>query len=234
VTIRGTNVSLLPGNPYALDPGDYVQLCIQDQGTGIKREHLKKVFDPYYTTKQKGSGLGLAVAYSIVARHDGQLTVDSTLGWGTTFTLLLPASQQLQKAVTQSVDGLITGSGRILVMDDEDFIRELASMMLQKMGYDVALAEDGRQAVALYRKALEVGQPFSAVILDLTIPGGMGGKETVHQLLALDPDVRAIVSSGYSNDPVMANYASYGFCAAVKKPYLVQEMSQVLNTIIKK
>jgi PAS domain S-box-containing protein len=234
VTIRGTNVSLLPGNPYALDPGDYVQLCIQDQGTGIKREHLKKVFDPYYTTKQKGSGLGLAVAYSIVARHHGQLTVNSMLGEGATFTLLLPASERAQATNTQAPVGLMVGSGRILVMDDEDFIRELATAMLKKMGYDVALAEDGRQAVALYRKALEVGQPFSAVILDLTIPGGMGGKETVHQLLALDPDVRAIVSSGYSNDPVMANYASYGFCAAVKKPYLVQEMSQVLNTIIKK
>ena len=234
VTIRGLNISLAPGNPYALDPGDYVQLCIRDQGTGIKQEHLKKVFDPYFTTKQKGSGLGLAVAYSIIARHDGQLTVDSTLGEGTTFTLLLPASQRAQAIKTHAPDGLVVGSGRILVMDDEDFIRELVSVMLPKMGYDVALAQDGHAAVDIYKDALEARNPFDAVILDLTVPGGMGGKETVRRLSALDPNVRAIVSSGYSNDPVMANYASHGFCGAVKKPYLVQEMSQVLNTVIKK
>ncbi|MGD9310780.1 MAG: PAS domain S-box protein, partial [Desulfosarcina sp.] len=233
VTVKGFNVSLMPGNPYALDPGDYVQLSIQDQGTGIKRAYLKKVFDPYFTTKQKGSGLGLAVAFSIIAQHDGQLTVDSTLGEGTTFTLLLPASQRPQTANTQAPEGLITGSGRILVMDDEDFIRELASMMLQKMGFEVTLAEDGQQAVALYREALDAGSPFDAVILDLTVPGGMGGKETMRQLSAVDPRVRAIVSSGYSNDPVMANYADYGFRAAVRKPYLVQEMSQVLDEVTK-
>ncbi len=233
VGIRGMNVSLAPDNPYALDPGDYVQMSIQDQGTGIKKEYLKKVFDPYFTTKQKGSGLGLAVAYSIIARHDGRLTVDSTLGQGTTFTLMLPASQQAQADDTQSSASLKVGSGRILVMDDEDFIRELALVMLQKMGYVVALAEDGRQALAMYREALEADKPFDAVILDLTVPGGMGGKETMHQLSAVDPHVRAIVSSGYSNDPVMANHADYGFCAAVKKPYLVQEMSHVLYDVLK-
>ena len=118
-------------------------------------------------------------------------------------------------------------------MDDEDFIRELASVMLHKMGYYVTLAADGQAAVHIYKEALETDKPFDAVILDLTVPGGMGGKETVQQLTALDPNVRAIVSSGYSNDPVMASYASYGFCGAVKKPYLVQEMSRVLNAVIK-
>jgi PAS domain S-box-containing protein len=234
VTIRGMNTSLALGNPYALDPGDYVQLSIRDQGTGIKREHLKKVFDPYFTTKQKGSGLGLAVAYSIITRHDGQLTVDSTLGEGTAFTLLLPASQRTQAANNHVPEELIMGRGCILVMDDEDFIRELASAMLHKMGYDVVLAKDGQQALALYREAMETGKPFDAVILDLTIPGGMGGKETMRRLSELDPNVRAIVSSGYSSDPVLAKHARYGFCGAVKKPYLVQEMSQVLNTVIKK
>ncbi|MGD8267993.1 MAG: PAS domain S-box protein, partial [Desulfobacterales bacterium] len=233
VTIRGMNVSLAPGNPYALDPGEYVQLSIRDHGAGIKKTYLKKVFDPYFTTKQKGSGLGLAVAYSIIARHDGQLTVDSTLGEGTTFTLLLPASQQRQKDDTHAPDGLIVGSGRILVMDDEDFIRKLVSEMLQKMGYEVALAEDGQQALALYRQALDAGKPFDAVILDLTVPGGMGGKETMRQLAAVDPHVCAVVSSGYSNDPVMANYSDYGFNAAVKKPYRVQEMSRILHNVIK-
>ncbi len=232
VAIRGENISLASGNSYALDPGDYVQLSIRDQGMGIKTEYLKKVFDPYFTTKQKGSGLGLAVAYSIVARHDGQLTVDSTLGEGATFTLLLPASQRAQTASSQAPDGLMTGSGRILVMDDEDFIRELASVMLQKMGYEVALAEDGQQALALYRDALEAARPFDAVILDLTVPGGMGGQETMRQLTTVDPHVRAIVSSGYSNDPVMANHTDHGFRAAVKKPYRVQEMSRILREVI--
>ncbi|MDJ0802423.1 MAG: PAS domain S-box protein [Desulfobacterales bacterium] len=233
VTIRGMNVSLAPANPYALDPGPYVQLSIRDQGAGIKRAYLKKVFDPYFTTKQKGSGLGLAVAYSIIARHDGQLTVDSTLGEGTTFTLLLPASQLRQKGNSHAPDGLIVGSGRILVMDDEDFIRKLVSKMLEKLGYEVALAEDGQQTLALYRQALDAGKPFDAVILDLTVPGGMGGKETMRQLAAVNPHVRAVVSSGYSNDPVMANYIDYGFKAAVKKPYRVQEMSRILHKVIK-
>ena len=234
VAIRGMNISLAPGNPYALDPGDYVQLIIRDQGAGIKREYLKKVFDPYFTTKQKGSGLGLAVAYSIIARHDGQLTVDSTLGEGTTFTLLLPAARRTQAVNAQAPVDLMVGSGRILVMDDEDFIRELVSMMLNTLGYEVALSEDGQQALVMYREALDAGSPFDAVILDLTVPGGMGGKETLRQLAAIDPHVCAIVSSGYSNDPVMADHIHFGFRAAIKKPYLVQELSQVLNKVIKK
>ena len=216
-----------------LDSGEYIQLSIRDQGMGIKTAHLKKVFDPYFTTKQKGSGLGLAVAYSIIAKHNGQLTVASTLGKGTTFTILLPASEHAKVAAIKTNHQLTLGSGRILVMDDEDFIRDLAATMLEKMGYDVALAEDGQRALAMYREALETDKAFHAVILDLTVPGGMGGKETMQQLLSIDPDVRAIVSSGYSNDPVMAGYASYGFYGAVKKPYLVQEMSQILNEVIK-
>ncbi len=232
IVIKGSNISLAPSNQYALYPGKYIHLSISDQGSGIKKEYLKKVFDPYFSTKQKGSGLGLAVAYSIISKHDGQLTVDSTLGEGTTFTLLLPASEDPQVTDTDLQHGLVIGSGSILVMDDEDFIRDLASVMLLKIGYKVALAEDGEAAIKLYREALEAGKKYDAVILDLTIPGGMGGKETLSQLKALDPGVRAIVSSGYSNDPVMANHTQFGFCDAVKKPYLIQEMSQVLHTVI--
>jgi CheY-like chemotaxis protein len=161
------------------------------------------------------------------------LTVASTLGEGTRFTVLLPASASEVARAKKAHQGLIVGSGRILVMDDEDFIRDLALAMLKKMGYDVALARDGQTAVAMYGEAFKTENAFDAVILDLTVPGGLGGKEALHQLKALDPDVRAIVSSGYSNDPVMANYAHYGFRGAVKKPYLVQEMSRVLNEVIK-
>ncbi|MGD9331402.1 MAG: PAS domain S-box protein, partial [Desulfobacterales bacterium] len=232
VSIEGVNVTLPPDNPFALNPGRYIQLSIRDEGMGIHRDHLKKVFDPYFSTKQKGSGLGLAVAYSIIAKHDGQLTVDSKLGEGTTFTLLLPASESAEGMATEAGTGFMMGSGRVLVMDDEDFIRELAKAMLGKMGYEVELAQDGQAAVKMYANALAAGVPFDAVILDLTIPGGMGGKEALGHLLTLDPNVRAIVSSGYSNDPVMANHTNYGFCGAVHKPYLVQEMSQVLKAVI--
>jgi PAS domain S-box-containing protein len=233
VSIKGANVTLPPDNPYALEPGNHIQLSFQDEGIGIHPEHLKKIFDPYFTTKQKGSGLGLAVAYSVIAKHDGQLTVDSKLGQGATFTILLPTSKGTHVIDAVETRGLIAGRGRILVMDDEDFIRELVSVMLPKMGYDVVLAQDGQAAIDIYKEELEVGNPFDAVILDLTVPGGMGGKETVRRLRALDPNVRAIVSSGYSNDPVMANHARYGFCGAVKKPYLIQDMSQLLNSVIK-
>ena len=230
--VRAVNVALASGNPYALEPGDYVQLTVKDEGLGIQPAHLKKVFDPYFTTKQKGSGLGLAVAYSIILKHSGQLSVESKLGEGSQFTILLPGATDFEVTTQDGQHGLIAGKGRILVMDDEDFVRDLAAAMLGKMGYEVVLAEDGHAAVAIFDRAMDAGQPFDAVILDLTIPGGMGGQETLIELMKLDPDVKAIVSSGYSNDPVMANHAAHGFKDAVKKPYLVQEMSRVLHDVI--
>jgi PAS domain S-box-containing protein len=232
IVVRAVNIHLASDNPYALEPGNYIRLIIQDQGAGIQPAHLKRVFDPYFTTKQAGSGLGLAVAYSIIAKHDGRLSVDSTLGEGTTFTILLPASQSIQASHEADNPALLPGAGSVLVMDDEDFVRDLAAMMLEKMGYEVALAKDGQATVDMYDHAIGAGRPFDAVILDLTIPGGMGGQETLRRLMDLDPDVKAVVSSGYSNNPVMANYAAYGFKGAVKKPYLVQEMSRVLHDVI--
>ena len=234
IRIQGANVNLAAANAYALAPGKYIELSIRDEGIGIHPEYRKKIFDPYFTTKQKGSGLGLAVAYSIIAKHDGQLTVESQLGQGTTFTLMLPAVMGSQLAQSDPTRQLVAGSGRVLVMDDEDFIRDLATAMLRKMGYEVTVAPDGQAAVSIYQEALEAGRTFDAVILDLTVPGGMGGKDTLQQLKSLDPTVKAIVSSGYSNDPVMANHSRFGFCAAVKKPYLVEEMSRVLDTVIKR
>jgi two-component system cell cycle sensor histidine kinase/response regulator CckA len=234
IWVRGKNVHLTQGNPLALAQGTYIQVAVQDKGTGIHPDHLEKLFDPYFTTKQKGSGLGLAVAYNIILKHDGQMTVDSTLGEGTTFTILLPATAIDSQAHTERDEAIVTGQGRVLVMDDEDTIRKLAVVMLTKLGYEVVVAEDGQTAVDLYRTAIGEGRRFDAVILDLTIPGGMGGKEAVNHLIAMDQNVRAIVSSGYSSDPVLANYPRYGFCGAVKKPYLVQEMSRVLNTVTKR
>jgi nitrogen-specific signal transduction histidine kinase len=232
IWIRGVNVRLAKGNPFALSPGSFVKMTVRDQGMGIHPDYIKKVFDPYFTTKQKGSGLGLSAAYNIVAKHDGQLTVDSELGEGTTFTILLPASTISPKTYDEKREEIVTGQGRVLVMDDEDYIRELASAMLSKLGYEVAAAKDGQIAVDLYKQAIDEGSPFDAVILDLTVPGGMGGKETIKRLNEIDKNVRAIVSSGYSNDPVISNYTHYGFRGAVQKPYLLQEMSQVLRSVI--
>ncbi len=232
ITIRGANETFASGNPYALEPGNYTCLSIQDQGMGIKPDYLKKIFDPYFTTKQKGSGLGLAVAYSIINKHDGQLSVVSKLGHGTTFTIRLPASESTVISPRTVPEKMTDGSGRILVMDDEEFIREVAANMLTKMGYDVDLSKDGQSALDLYAKALTDGRPYDAVILDLTVPGGMGGKETIRELKKLHPEVRAIVSSGYSTDPVMADPNRFGFYGTIKKPYLVQDMSAVLNKVI--
>ncbi len=232
VGVRGENVVLAAKNHLALPPGPYLRLTVQDAGTGIPPEHLRKVFDPYFTTKQKGSGLGLAVAHSIIEKHAGKLSIDSALGVGTTIHIHLPAARGPAALPLPTTDDLIRGKGRILVMDDEEFIRTLARDMLSTLGYTVTTTRDGEGAVARYDDARDAGQPFEAVILDLTVPGGMGGKETIAQLRERDPTVKAIVSSGYSNDPVIANYARYGFMAAVKKPYRLQEISKALHALL--
>ena len=234
ITVSGENETLTSRNAFALEEGDYVKIVIRDRGTGIKKEYLKKVFDPYFSTKQKGSGLGLAVAFSVIDKHRGRIDVESDIDSGTTFTIYLPAAYEMASRPQAAVSKLAVGANRrLLVMDDEDFIRKLARQMLEKMGYSVEVSEDGEEAVAKYNLALESGDPFDAVILDLTIPGGMGGKETLNAMLELDPDVKAIVSSGYSNDPVMADYGRFGFRQAIHKPYRIQEMSAALKEILK-
>ena len=234
IQVRGENIHLSPTNELALTEGDYVKLTIQDQGIGITKQHIKKVFDPYFTTKQKGSGLGLTVVYAIIDKHKGRITADSELGSGTTFTIYLPGFHGMEPEPEAPTPLIEAGVGKILVMDDEDFIRELSSDMLTEMGYTATVARNGEEAIHSYKEALEAGQAFDAVILDLTIPGGMGGKETIKALLEIDYDVKAIVSSGYSNDPVMANYSQYGFRNALKKPYRIAEMSEALNSVLEK
>ena len=229
--IRSENISLSADNEFSLPAGPYLRTSFRDHGVGIGPDHLPKVFDPYFSTKQKGSGLGLTVAYSIVDKHNGRLTVESELGHGTTFTIYLPASE---KPASQSIDemtSLFIGKGKILVMDDEKFIREVAIHMLTKIGYEVAVADDGNQAVEMYRQAQQSGEPFDMVIMDLTVPGGMGGKEAIQKLKKLDPNVKALVSSGYSNDPIMSNFRDHGFQGVVKKPYRIQDMSDALRSI---
>ncbi len=234
IQVRAESTLITPESRVALKPGTYALLTIQDHGIGIKAQHIKKIFDPYFTTKQKGSGLGLAVAYSVIDKHDGQITVESQIGVGTTFHIYLPSVSSSDDPMIDDAPDIETGSGRILVMDDEDFIRELAEEMLVTVGYEVGSAKNGEEAIALYQAEMTAGRPFDVVILDLTVPGGMGGQEAMKHLLATDPQVKAIVSSGDSNDPIMANFKSYGFQGAVQKPYRVQDLVAVLNSVLKK
>jgi PAS domain S-box-containing protein len=231
ISITGKNIANGSGKGIALIPEQSVRITIVDHGTGIKKEYVDQIFDPYFTTKQKGSGLGLAVVYSIIERHDGYVTVDSEPGIGTTFNIYLPASPESAIKDTNSDKTMASGSGYILIMDDEEFIRTLVAEMLKKMGYEFTFAKDGAEVLEKYEQAMKSDRPFDAVILDLTVPGGMGGKETIAKLSKMDEHVKAIVSSGYSNDPVMSNHLNYGFLCAVRKPYEIKELSDALKKL---
>ncbi len=231
--IFAENVEIEEEGVTGLRQGKYVNISIRDRGVGIPQGHLSRIFDPYFTTKQKGSGLGLTTSYSIISRHDGHIAVESEMGAGTTFNIWLPASEK--KALDEEPDWEehVKGSGRILFMDDEKNIRRFVKNMLEQMGYEVQLASDGAEAVELYRKALEEGRRYDAVIMDLTVPGGMGGKQAVRELLKIDLGVKAIVSSGYSTDPIMAEYKRYGFRRVIEKPYRIKDLNEVLKKSIK-
>jgi two-component system cell cycle sensor histidine kinase/response regulator CckA len=213
-----------------VNPGRYIRISITDQGIGIAKDQFLNIFDPYFTTKQEGSGLGLATTYSIIKKHDGHITVESKLGEGTTFHIYLPASD---KAVPEKEEiKLIKGHGRILVMDDEVALKKMIGRMLQKLGYESEFAKDGAEAIEMYKAAMKSGMPYDAVILDLTIPGGMGGKEAIKKLLKIDPEVKAIVSSGYSDDPVLANFQEYGFKGMMPKPFETLSLGKVLHEVL--
>lgn len=230
--VRAANVDAYSATQLGLRSARYVEVSIRDTGVGIAAKDLPHIFEPYYTTKKSGSGLGLAVAYSVVRRHDGEIKVESAPGQGTTFHIYLPAADEQPVPEPGKPEEPVAGQGRILVMDDEEAIRMLATAALSRLGYEVETAADGAEAVELYRKAMVQKRPFSAVILDLTVRGGMGGGEAIRRLRDLDHNVKAIVSSGYSEDAIMANYREHGFVAAVEKPYRLQELSRVLQDVI--
>lgn len=213
--------------------GRFVRISFADEGTGIPDKHLPKVFDPFFTTKRKGSGLGLATSFSIVQNHGGHIRVESSLGEGTTFHVYLRASDKPVEPPKTPPAKNIRGHGRVLLVDDEEIIRRSAGGLLRRLGYEVDMAEDGSAAIRLFRRAVKENRPFDAVIMDLTIPGGMGGEDTVQELKKIDPAAKVVVSSGYSNDAVLSRYEEYGFCAAVTKPWRVEELSEALERAIK-
>jgi len=226
--VSARNVELRAGERPALPAGEFVEICFQDSGVGMPPELLPRIFDPFFSTKQQGSGLGLATVHSIIHKHEGTIDAESAPGKGSLFRILLPASEHtlIQLAGDTSVQAHATG--RILLMDDEEFVRSLAAETLGNFGYETALAREGREAIELYARARREGRPFSLVILDLTVPGGMGGLETAQQLMNIDPEAKLVVSSGYSNDPVMCDPGAYGFKARINKPYLRNELADTV------
>jgi PAS domain S-box-containing protein len=216
----------------SLEEGNYVKVSIKDHGIGIPGEHLPKIFDPYFTTKQHGSGLGLATSYAIINKHRGNITVDSKLGHGTTFHLFIPEAGEKKPEQAPPRAFPLNGEGRILVMEDDETLRDVASSILHTLGYTTRTAKDGKEAVACYEAARKAGEPFDAVIMDLTVPGGMGGKEAVGMLLQIDPGAKVIVTSGYSNDDCIANYKAYGFSGVVPKPYNLKQLGEEIGKLV--
>ncbi len=234
IQITCKNIDPLQAKGIAL-PRDkkFVEVTITDSGIGMPANVIDRIFDPYFSTKQKGSGLGLAICHSIITKHDGYVSVKSTPGVGSTFTLYIPAStHQEEKEKREEAIEIYTAKAKVMIMDDEQMVRDVTKAMLIRLGHEAVLAQDGAEALKLYKEHYDSDEPIDIVIMDLTIPGGMGGQDAVRELLAFDPDAKVIVSSGYSNDPIMANYQKHGFCATIVKPYQVNELEMIINKVI--
>lgn len=231
VEILGENVALLEENTFSLPAGRYVHISVADEGKGIPRDLVEKIFEPFFTTKTKGSGLGLAITYAIIKKHAGGIYVHSTPNMGTTFHIYLPASERVFSPVVEKNMQSFKGSGRILLMDDDFLIQKMLKRVLTTAGYLVTVVETGECAVDTYLSALDE-KPFDAVIMDLTVPGSMGGKGAIQRIREIDPEVRAIVTSGYATNPVMAEYEAYGFKARVKKPIDIDELTNKLHIVL--
>ncbi|MDX2494950.1 MAG: cache domain-containing protein [Desulfuromusa sp.] len=235
--VTAENISAEKGDSSVGISSDSVKLEVRDEGMGMSSDILERIFDPYFSTKQTGSGLGLATVRSIIEKHHGQIYVKSEPGQGTTFTLYLPADRSSYTTVadisSDGVDSSLPSAGRVLVVDDEEIVQKVLMEMLRLSGYTVDTASEGREGKEKYLTAMNDGTPYDLVIMDLTIPGGMGGKEAVQEILTLDPAAKVIASSGYSTDPIMARYMEYGFKGRISKPFqladLQWEVSRVLN-----
>ncbi len=233
ITITCCNISKNRAKELLLRPVDnYIEIVIKDEGIGIPKNYLNKIFEPFFTTKRKGSGLGLSICHSIIRKHGGHIRVDSEPGQGTTFYIYLPAVVKKKRESSLSKTVSHWTGGKILVMDDEKVVRETVQEMLKKLGYKNVTVEDGQRAIEIYKKEMEKGEPFDAVILDITVPGGLGGEETIKELLKIDKDAVVIVSSGYANDPIMSSYERFGFKACISKPYTLNELAAVLERVL--
>ena len=232
IKVTAENFICRSNDTVALKEGKYIKISIEDQGHGIAEEHLPKIFDPYFTTKAQASGLGITTAWSITKKHGGYLTVESKKGVGTRLDIYLPASTQPVKKEENVQKQVKTIKAKVLVMDDEELVREVAGNLFEHLGHEVKFAKDGREAITLYKRAKKTERPFDVLILDLTVPGAMGGKKALEKLLDFDPDVKAIVSTGYSNDPVLSNYKEIGFKGFVIKPYKIDQLSDTLKKVL--
>ena len=233
IYVYALNVKLENGNTFGLKKGNYVKVSVRDQGNGIDERYLNKIFDPYFSTKADGNGLGLSSAYSILKKHEGCIVVEATSAKGSTFTLFIPAATpQISPNLTTTESSITKGSGLILVMDDDKTILTAVEAMLNYLGYSSQSVENGDEALTAYMQAYKNGNPFDLVIMDLIIPGAMGGEEAAQKMIAFDPQAKLIVSSGYSKDPVMADYQKYGFSEAMIKPYRLEELSLFLKRSI--
>ncbi|MBN1131381.1 MAG: response regulator [Chitinispirillaceae bacterium] len=239
VTIQGENhlrensdFSSASPKSIPLAPGKYVKITVVDEGVGIPSDQLDRVFDPYFTTKKGGTGLGLTTVYSIIKRHKGNIYAESTPGKGSIFTFFLPASDKPERKKYPDESTMNGGTGRVLIMDDDVIVRTVVESFLKKAGYSPVGVSNGTQTLELYAEALSQNDPFLITILDLTIPGGMGGKETVRKLREIDPDARVIAFSGYSNDPIFADYKRYGFDGVLAKPFSIQEFMRAIGSVM--
>ncbi len=226
--VRACTDKMLPGE------GKFVSIVIEDSGAGIPRQHISRIFDPYFTTKQRGSGLGLATSYSIIKNHGGLIDVRSEEGKGSAFSICLPASEDRTERAAQSIIPAPWRKGKVLVMDDEEIVRDVVSQMLQTIGHEVVCTENGEEAIEKLREATGCGRKniFDAAILDLTVKGGMGGEQVAAKLAEIDPDIKIIVSSGYSDSSIVSNYRAYGFSASLSKPYTIEVLKETLNSLL--
>jgi len=242
IFIKAEKVSLNENSGLACSDGDYILVSVKDEGIGISKEHLSKIFDPFFTTKEKGSGLGLSTTFTIIKRHKGCIYVESEKGKGTTFYIYLPVSQNINNNGSAN-DNLKTSSQniyqikkdlKILIMDDEEDVRDVFASILSHFGFNSDEARNGFEALELYKKAMELNNKYDVIFMDLTIPGSMGGKEAIHEILEIDREAKVVVCSGYSDDPVMSDYSNYGFSASLSKPVTINDVKEVMLRLFAK
>jgi two-component system cell cycle sensor histidine kinase/response regulator CckA len=235
VSVRANNIVVADDNKYEIKPGNYVSVCVEDHGVGIPKENLTEIFKMHFTTKKEGSGIGLASCVYIVKKHGGAIHVESEVGEGSAFTIMLPSTKTVDpEAVVRTVDLDGVEGGRILVMDDEQMVQQILAEMLEHLGYEAEFASDGNSAITKYKYAKRSGKYYDLLLMDLTIPGGMGGVEAIAEIRKIDPGVKAIVSSGNANDGAMINCKEFGFIASIQKPYTLVDLRDILARNLRK